>query len=124
MFSLQKRAVPALLVVTGFLLLHVHTQVSIFQVSYSIQKKERKLEALSDQYKILKYEVSRLHSLAYLDKRRSELKLDLVMPKDVKVIKVPVPRQVEPEVPPPSMLQKGFFSFVQLVKEAQAKTSR
>lgn len=113
-----------LFVITATLLLYVHGQVSVFHVSYSIQKKEKELAKLSDEFKMLKYEVSQLRSLSYLDKMTKEMNLKLVMPKEVKVISVPVERQADRISLPPTIVRKGFLSFINFVKEAQAKTSR
>lgn len=121
LFSSPKKMFSTLFVVTFALILHVHTQTAIFRVSYSIQKKEKEMAVLSDEFKLKNFEVSKLHSLNYLDKRMKEMKLNLVMPKEVKVVSIPqVPQSRITEAP---ILQKGIFSFVSLIKEAQAKTS-
>ena len=111
-------------VVTLALILHVHTQISIFQVSYSIQKKEKELAALSDEFKMRRFEVSKLHSLNYLDRRKKEMNLKLAVPKEIKVVSVPVEREAPRLMEAPPLVRKGLFSFVNLIKEAQAKTSR
>lgn len=120
----SKNVVISFMGATVALLLLVHTQVSIFRVSYQIQEKKKTLAVLSDEYRVKQSEVSKLHSLSYLDQKRSEMKLDLVVPKEVKVISVPADRTIPREVPLSPVIQKGLFSFVQLVKEAQAKTTR
>ncbi len=118
-----KKVFGGLFVVTLGLLLYVHTQVLIFQTSYAIQRKEKRLAELSDLYKVMKYEVTKLHSLQYLEKRKQEMKLDLVLPKEVKVVPLPVQRELKEAVEVPSVVQRGFLSFVNFIKEAQAKTS-
>ena len=120
----SRKVFSGLFVLTAALLLHVHTQVSIFQVSYSIQNKEKKLAALSDEYRIRKFEVSKLHSLVYLDKRKKEMNLNLVVPKEIKIVPVPIVKPLVEPVMPNSLVRRSFFSFVNFIKEAQAKTSR
>ena len=123
MLQRSKKVFSGLVLITFVLLLHVHTQVSIFQVSYSIQKKEKMFAELSDQYKLRKYEVSKLYSLSYLDKKKKEMNLKLVVPKDVKVVYWPAEKEAERSIEAPPMIRRGLFSFVNLIKEAQAKTS-
>lgn len=125
MIDISKKSFSGLFVITLLLLLHVHAQVSIFQVSYLIQKKEKELADLSDEYRKMKFEVSKLHSLSYLDKRKKEMNLKLETPKSVRVIPIrSEPKENERTIEAPPMVRKGFFSFVNLIKEAQAKTSR
>lgn len=118
-----KKLFYGLFFVTLILLLHVHMQVSIFQVSYSIQKKNKILSELTDDYRLQKYEVSKLYSLGYLDKRKKEMNLNLQPPKEVKVVYVPSEKIVKPVIEPPTLLRQGIFSFANLIKDAQAKTS-
>ena len=119
-----KKIFSGLALVTCALIVHVHTQIAIFQVSYAIQKKEKLIAELSDEYRVRKFEVSKLHSFNYLDKRKKEMNLKLVVPKEVNVIGVPVEKEMPRINDSPSVVQKGLFSFVNLIKEAQAKTSR
>ncbi|MBI4387681.1 MAG: hypothetical protein HY582_01395 [Candidatus Omnitrophica bacterium] len=124
MMGVSNRIFSILVMITMALLIYVHGQISVFRVSYSIQKKEKELARLSDDFKMLKFEVSQLRSLSYLDKKMKEMNLKLVMPAEVKVISVPIEKQVDRTMLSPTIVQKGFFSFVDFVKEAQAKTSR
>ena len=124
MIQSSKKILSGLFVVTLSLLLYVHTRIAIFQVSYSIQRNEKKVATLSDEYKIMKFEISKLRSLGYLDRRKKEMNLKLVTPKTVKVVSIPLETQAEPVVLPSPFVRKGFFSFVNLIKEAQAKTPR
>ena len=124
MLKQPKKIFSGLALLTFVLLFHVHMQVSIFQVSYSIQKKSKLLSELTDEYRLEKYEISKLYSLSYLDKRKKELNLNLVVPKEVKVVYAPVERVTEQMIDAPPMIRRGLFSFANLIKEAQAKTSR
>ncbi len=124
MFDSTRKIFLGLFLVTFALLLYVHTQVSIFQVSYAIQRKEKELAALSDEFKMRRFEVSKLHSLNYLDRRKREMNLKLAIPKEIKMILVPAPKEMPLVLEPPPLVRKGLFSFVNFIKEAQAKTSR
>ena len=53
--DLLKRKFVLLTAGTCLLLLYVHEQTSIFQVSYGIEKKERAVAKLSEEYKRMKF---------------------------------------------------------------------
>ena len=122
MLGEPKKFFYGLTLITLALLLHVHMQVSIFQVSYSIQKKNKLLSELSDEYRLQRYEVSKLYSLGYLDKRKKEMNFNLVIPKEVKVVYIPSEKTPEPIIQPLPLIRQGIFSFANLIKDAQAKT--
>ena len=116
-----KRIMGFLITGTLLLLLYVHQQISILQVSYSIEKKEREVARLSEDYKISKFELTRLYSPYLLSRRVKSASLNLTTPKAREIIKVTKPRMIAPPapvVPWPNRLP--WFGFV---KEAQAKTS-
>ena len=120
----SKRTFAFLILGTLALLLYVHEQVAIIQVSYSIEKKEREVARLSEDYKTARFKVARLRSPHVLNERMKKLSLDLTAPTDQKVLRVlkrkAVP--VETEVRWPAPFQ--FLSLFHFVKEAQAKTSK
>lgn len=124
-----KNLMSLIISVTFVMLCYVHLQTEVFRVSYSIAAKEKRLSQLSDQYRELKFEVSRLKSLTYLDKKRREKDVALVAPEQVKTIRVPMPASkitdeaaTGPEYSP--MLKKSLTSVLGMIKEAQAKMSR
>ncbi len=120
----SKRIFSFLILGTLLLLLYVHEQIVIFQVSYSIEKKERQVARLSEDYKIAKFRAARLRSPDVLNKRMKELSLDLTSPKDREVIKITKPQIVSEQTTKttaPAPFQ--FQSWLHLIKEAQAKTS-
>ena len=123
MLENTKKIFSIMALVTLVLLLHVHMQISIFQVSYLIQKKSKLLSDLTDQYRFEKYGISKLYSPSYLDRRKKEMNLKLVVPKEVKVVYVPADKVADHVLEPPPVIQRGLFSFANLIKEAQAKTS-
>ena len=126
MIGLSKRHFVLLALFTMVLLAYVHAQVSVFRVSYSIAEKEKWLSKMSDDYRNIKFQVSKLKSLNYLDKKRREIEADLVTPKMVKAIRVPAEKQAELPAPSEgrSLLRHGVSPLLGLIKEAQARMSR
>ncbi len=110
------------------LLLFVHGQISLFQVSYMIDVKSEALAERSEAYRHLKFEVDQLKAPRILEARMKDLKMDLTLPKEVRVVRVPVvkPQQIqhapvtEFELQPFSQGLLNFFG--RWVKVAQAKT--
>ena len=119
--ELSKRTFSLFILITFALLLYVHQQISIFQVSYSIQKKEHESAKLSEDYKLVKFRVARLRSPNALNQRMKQLSLDLTTPTEQEVIHVLKPKLVpqETKVSWPDPMQ--FLSWFHFVKEAQAK---
>ncbi|MBI3999454.1 MAG: hypothetical protein HY351_02465 [Candidatus Omnitrophica bacterium] len=120
----SKRAFAFLILGTLALLLYVHEQVSIIQVSYSIEKKERDLARLSEDYKTARFKVARLRSPHVLNERMKKLSLNLTAPTDQKVVRVLKPKPVPVETEVRWLTPFQFLSLLHFVKEAQAKTSR
>ena len=111
--------------VSLLLLLYVHTQVAILQLSYAIQNKERQVAQLSEEYKLARFQLARLRSPQALSQRLKKMASVLVQPKDQEVIKVLRPKTVVPlqrEGIGPAPLQ--FLTLIRIVKEAQAKSSK
>ncbi len=123
-----KNLMSSIISITFVLLCYVHLQSEVFHVSYNIAEKEKRMSQLSDDYKKLNFEVSKLKSLNYLDKKRREKEVALVVPQRVKTIRVPMTVKVAEEPLPnmeyPPMLKKSLTSVMGLIKEAQAKMSR
>ncbi len=121
--ELSKRTFSFLVLGTFLLLLYVHEQISIFQVSYSIQKKEREVAQLSEQYKMTKFKVARLRSPHALNQRMKQLSLDLRTPTEQEVIRIIKPKGTlqTSKATLPDPIQ--FLSWLHFIKDAQAKTS-
>ncbi len=120
----SKRTFSFLILGTLLLLFYVHEQIAIFQVSYSIEKKERTVARLNEEYKIEKFRVARLRSPDVLNKRMKEASLDLTAPTDRQVIKIVKPQMIQEQTTKttlPAPFQ--FQSWLNFIKEAQAKTS-
>ncbi|MBI1977835.1 MAG: hypothetical protein HYS55_03685 [Candidatus Omnitrophica bacterium] len=123
--EISKRTFIYLVIATIALLLYVHEQVSIYQVSYDIGKKERELARLTEEYKTFKFRVARLRSPHVLSERMKRASLDLAIPEDQEVIRILKLRVAAPET------REGkwsapfqFLSLLHFVREAQAKTAR
>ena len=120
--ELSRKVLRNLVLSTFLLLFYVHEQVSVLQVSYSIEKKERELARLNEAYKIAKFNVLRLRSPQVLNQRMKQLSLDLTVPTDQKVIKVLKPQSIPVEEPVSWRAPIQFMSWLHMIKEAQAKT--
>jgi len=125
----MKNLMSLIVSITFVMLCYVHLQTEVFRVSYSIAEKEKRLSQLSDHYRELRFEVSKLKSLNYLDKKRREKDVALVAPEKVRTIRIPMasPRITEDpgissEYTP--ILKKSLTSVLGVIKEAQAKMSR
>ena len=120
----SKRTFTLLITGTLLVLLYVHTQIAIFQLSYSIGKKEREVAQLSETYKTARFRVARLRSPQALSQRAKKISLVLIPPKNQEVIKILRPRTVpiQKQVVWPAPFQ--FLSLIHFVKEAHAKTSK
>jgi len=113
-------------VASVLLLLFVHGRISLIRVSYLIDVKSDQLAEKSEAYRHLKFEVDQLKAPRILEAKMKELEMDLTLPKEVRVIRIPV----EPKVVPPPMTEfelqpfsQGLLNFFgRWVKVAQAKT--
>ena len=121
--DLSKRTFSLFILITFALLLYVHQQISIFQVSYDIQKKEQDVARLSEEYKMAKFRVDRLKSPHILNQRMKQLSLELITPTDQEIIHVLRPKieLQDNKVSWHDPIQ--FLSWFHFIKEAQAKTA-
>ena len=115
---------------TLLLLFYVHEQIALFSISYRLQKDSDLLTAKSEEYRHLNFEVEQLKAPRLLEEKMRELKLDLTLPKQVLVVRIP--RIAAAETPAPVMknvslqpLSDGLLDFLgRWVKVAQAKTDQ
>lgn len=121
--ELSKKTFILFIMITLALLLYVHQQISVFRVSYAIQKKEAEAAKLSEDYKLVKFRVARLRSPHVLNQRMKQLSLDLTTPTEQEIIRVLKPKVVPQETKMilPDPIQ--FLSWLHFIKEAQAKTA-
>ncbi len=113
----------------GLMVLYVHIQISLFHVSYSIDARMAQNSVKSEEFRKLKYEIDQLKAPLQLEKRMTDLALELNLPQEVFVMRVPMPAIVSPaeavETQPPLTMPEapgGFFS--RWIKVAQAESDR
>ncbi|MBI3307186.1 MAG: hypothetical protein HYZ84_05205 [Candidatus Omnitrophica bacterium] len=108
-----------------FLLLYVHLQIATFQVSYSINTQSRRLAKSGEAYRLLKFEVDQLRAPRLLEQKMKDMQIDLALPKEVQVVKIPAPPPATESLSNVSLkpLSDGLMDFLgRWVKVAQAKT--
>lgn len=79
--------------VSALLLIYVHEQFLLFQVSYHLNQKNSLQVKKSEDFRRLKFEVDQMKAPRLLEEQMAQLKLDLTLPKEVHVFKVP-PKQI------------------------------
>ncbi|MBI4357918.1 MAG: hypothetical protein HY584_01340 [Candidatus Omnitrophica bacterium] len=121
---LSKRTFFFLILATLMLLFYVHFQTGVFRVSYSIEKQEREIAKLNEAYKIAKFRVARLRSPRVLSERMKKFSLDLTSPKDQEFIRVLKPKAVTTRVEAGWHGPFQTLAWLNLIKEAQAKSSK
>lgn len=111
---------------TFFSLLYVHEQIVLFRLSYEMDLQSGMLDRKSEQYRRLAFEVESLKAPRLLETRLKELSLDLALPREIQVVRIP--ELPMPEVPSHSAVTavpfaQGWGDFLgRWVKVAQAKT--
>ena len=113
-----------MLLATALVLLYVHQETAVLRVSYSIEKKERELARLSEEYKTIHYQVARLRSPSFLNRQMKEHALNLTTPKVIEMVKVPMQKISVSPAQVNAPVKSSFFSWFGSIKEAQAKTSK
>ncbi len=113
--------------VSGLFLLYVQGQISMLRVSYKIDLDSKKVARRSEEYRHLKFEVDQLKSPRRLEEKIKELELELTLPKEVRVVRVPYQASEKPSLVTESVELKPFSDGVleflgRWVKVAQAKT--
>lgn len=113
--------------VAALLFFYVHAQISLVRVSYSLDKISKKRIQHAEQYRRLKFEVEQLKAPRRLEQKMKELKLELTLPKEIRVVLVPASQPIQvPALTEEIQLQpfsKGVMDFLgRWVKVAQAKT--
>lgn len=112
--------------VSALMLLYVHEQVALFRISYQLDAKSEKLARLSEDYRKVKFEVDQLRAPRLLEQKMKDMQIELALPKEVQVVKIPAAAPLTPEsLPNVSLkpLSDGLLDFLgRWVKIAQAKT--
>ena len=115
---------------TTLFLFYVHEQISLFSISYRMQRNSALLTEKSEEYRHLKFEVDQLKAPRLLEEKMREMKLDLTLPKQVLVVRIPSVPVTEASTPVMKNvsfqpLSEGLLDFLgRWVKVAQAKTDQ
>lgn len=120
------RSLATVSILTSLLVLYVFGQVTVFRVSYAIDQKTEMLERRSEDYRQMRYAVSQMKAPGVLQDKLDHLDLELLLPREVRVIRVPAAPIVTPAMVSPlsrDPLSFGMLDFFgRWVKVAQAKT--
>ncbi|MSR77550.1 MAG: hypothetical protein EXS63_04925 [Candidatus Omnitrophica bacterium] len=76
-------------IVASLMLLYVHQQFLLFHTSYAIDQKSHSLNDKTESFRRIKFEVDQLTAPRLLEEHMRDLKLDLSLPKEVNVVKIP-----------------------------------
>lgn len=110
------------------LVFYVHEQISLFSLSYCMNTESETLARKAEEYRHLKFEVDQLKAPRLLEDKMKHMRLDLALPKEVRVVRIPtVPIVESPVVKSISLqpLSDGLLDFLgRWVKVAQAKTEQ
>lgn len=116
-------------VIAFFLVYFVQGQVALVRVSYVLDKKMHIKQEKEEYYRQLKYEMEQMKSPRLLENKLGELKFDLALPTEIKVIRIAQPAvwaipntnfPADISLNPLSERLTNFFE--RWVKVAQAKT--
>lgn len=126
------KIICGVLTVSSFLLLYVHGQTALFQLSYNIDKQSKVLARESEEYRRLKFEVEQMKAPLLLEGKMKEMSLELGLPKEVRVVRVgnaatlnEAPATTMPSDPLQTPSGGGLMRFLgRFVDIAQAKTDR
>ena len=90
-------------------LLYVREQIALFRISYLIDEQSSVLSKMSEEYRRLKFEVGQLKSPRFLEEKVKELSLNLTLPQEIRVVRMPSSFQVS-AVPPLEPISTGLVS--------------
>lgn len=109
-----------------FFVLYVRGQIALLHVSYQIDAKSDKVTELSEEYRRLRFEVEQLKAPRLLEEKMKQMRLDLTLPQEIRVVKVPLRDLVTPSFQnmavQPTIATRLANFFGQFVEVAQAKT--
>ncbi len=108
-----------------FLLLYVHEQIALLQVSYSLEDKSEKLARLSEEYRNVKFELDQLKAPRLLEEKIKEMQLNITLPNEVRVLKtqaIPLQETQLQNVSASPMSDRFLHFLGRWVDIAQAKT--
>ncbi|HXV27992.1 MAG TPA: hypothetical protein VD913_03410 [bacterium] len=113
--------------VSSLFLFYVQGQIAVLRISYQIDVDSKELAQRSEEYRHLKFKVDQLKAPRRLEEKMKELDLDLTLPKEVRVVRVPLSPSPNPSAVAESVqlnpFSEGLIEFLgHWVKIAQAKT--
>ena len=79
------------MLMTGLMLLYVHGQVTLFLLSYAIERKSTALAQKAEFYQHLKFEVDQLKAPRRLEQKMAELSMELTLPEEFQVVRIQPP---------------------------------
>ncbi len=108
---------------TCLLILYIHQNVRLIQVSYDIRLNETRLAEVSDEYKQILFELDMLRAPASLEDKIMRANIDLVHPTDVQVIESaqPDPLRIVHHAAYPTHL--SFLGKLDFISEAHANSA-
>ena len=121
------RSIIPVIVLTLASLIYVHQQVELVKLSYSIEKKEKKLNEILDRNNQLSYNIKNLESPSRLESVLVSKNINITFPKKGHVLKMAKPVIIygAQDIHPVGLERKvnifGFLDFFIPRAEAQAK---
>jgi len=76
-------------VLTACLLVYVHEQITLFQISYTLNAKSQTLVDKRETFQRLKLEVNQLRAPDRLEAKIEELALNLALPQEIQIVRTP-----------------------------------
>lgn len=125
MIRFAARVLIMVAALTCSVVLYVHGQVAIFELSYDMNAQAHVLRDKSEEYRKLKFEVEQLKAPRLLEAKMHQMNLELTLPREVRVVKIPQPVRMDSPVvgavSPQSFSLAPMDFFGKWVKVAQAK---
>jgi hypothetical protein len=82
------KVIVLILGLSFFFVLYVRGQIALLHVSYQIEAKNDKVIELSEEYRRLRFEVEQLKAPRLLEEKMKNMKMDLTLPQEIRVVKV------------------------------------
>ncbi len=118
------KIIMGIMTISILFVLYVHEQVALLHVSYMLDTRVDKVTRLSEEYRQLRFEVEQLKAPRLLEEKMKKMSLDLSLPQEIRVMRVPAP-EVEETLRQVSTrpVSGGVLDFVgRWIDVAQAKT--
>ena len=83
------KIILAVMAITVPALFYVHGKLSLFRISYDLNRQSEELAFKLQHYRMLKFELEQLKAPHLLEARMKEQALDLVLPQEIRVVQIP-----------------------------------